>query len=57
VELLHSEMPDFIPMDFWPPNSPDPTSLLSDIGNYAGMLHHTDIHSIDELKQQLIQLT
>ena len=57
LELLRRETPDFISPDFWPPNSPDLNS-----GDYAiwAVMHRrvyqTKIHTIDELKQRLIEV-
>ena len=57
LKLLRRETPDFISPDFWPPNSPDLNS-----GDYAiwAVMHRrvyqTKIHTIDELKQRLIEV-
>jgi len=29
VKLMHRETPDFIPLDFWPPNNPDLTPEIT----------------------------
>ena len=57
LELLRRETPDFISPDFWPPNSPDLNPV--DYANWAVMQHpvyQTKIHTIDELKQRLIEV-
>ena len=57
VEDLRPETPDFISPDLWPPNSPDlnPVDYL-----IWAVLHHrvyqTKIHTIEELKQRLIEV-
>jgi len=57
LQLLHRETPDFISSDLWPPNSPDLNPVDYEI--WAAMQHRvykTKIHTIDELKQRLIEV-
>jgi len=57
VELLRQETPDFLASKLWPPNSPDLSSLDYEI--WAVMQHcvyQRQIHSVDELKRQLIDV-
>jgi len=53
---LRRETPDFISPDLWPPNSPDLNPVDYEI--WAVMqrrVYKTKIHTIDELKQRLIE--
>jgi len=55
VELLHQETPNFLASNLWPSNSPDLSPMDYEI--LAVMQHcvyHRQIHSVDELKKQLI---
>jgi len=57
LQLLLRETPDFISPDLWPPISPDLTPVDYEI--WAVMQHRvykTKIHTIDELKQRLIEV-
>jgi len=58
LQLLHRETPDFISPDLlWPPNSPDLIPVDYEI--WAVMqrrVYKTKIHTIDELKQRLIEV-
>jgi len=57
VEDLRRETPDFISPDLWPPNSPDLNPV--DYAIRAVMqcrVYQTKIHTIDELKQRLIEV-
>jgi len=51
------ETPNFVAPNLWPPNSPDLSPVDYEI--WAVMQHrvyHRQIHSVDELKQQLIDV-
>jgi len=57
VEVLRQATPDFISLDLWPPNSPDLNPFEYEI--WAVMqrhVYHRKIHTIDELKQRLIEV-
>jgi len=57
LQLLRRETPDFISPDLSPPNSPDSNPVDYEI--WAVMqrrVSKTEIHTIDELKQQLIEV-
>ena len=57
LQLLCWETPDFISPDLWPPNSPDLNPVDYEI--WAVMqrrVYKTKIHTIDELKQRLIEV-
>ena len=57
VEVLCRETPDFISPDLWPPNRPDLNPVDYEI--WAVMQHRVyqrKIHTIDELKQRLIEV-
>ena len=57
LQLLRRETPDFISPDLWPPYSPDLNPVDYEI--WAVMQRHvckTKIHTIDELKQRLIEV-
>ena len=57
LELLRRETPDFISPDLWPPNSPDLNPV--DYAIWAVMqrrVYQSKIHTIDELKQRLIEV-
>ena len=57
MEVLRRETPDFISSDLWPPNSPDLNPV--DYETWAVMqrrVYHRKIHTIDELKQRLIEV-
>jgi len=57
LQLLRRETMDFISPDLWSPNSPDLNPVDYEI--WAVMQRHvykTKIHTIDELKQRLIEV-
>jgi len=58
VEVLRQETPDFISPDLWPTNSPDLNPVVYQI--WAVMhqrgVYQRKIHTIDELKQMLIEV-
>jgi len=57
LQLLRRETPDFISPDLWSPNSPDLNPVDYEI--WAVMqrrVYKTKIHTIDELKQRLIEV-
>ena len=56
VELLRQETPNFLEPNLWPLNSPDLSPVDYEI--WAVMQHraHIQIHSVDELKRQLIDV-
>ena len=56
LQLLRRETPNFISPDLWPSNSPDLNPVDYEI--WAVMqrrVYETKIHTIDELKQRLIE--
>ena len=57
VELLRQETPNFLAPNLWPPNSSDVCPVNFEI--WAVMqyrVNHKQIHSVDELKQRLIDV-
>ena len=57
MEVLRRETSDFISPDLWPPNSPDLNPVDYEI--WAVMqrrVYQRIIHTIDELKQRLIEV-
>ena len=56
VELLRQETPNFLAPNLWPLNSRDLSPVDYEI--WAVMQHraHRQIHSVDELKRQLIDV-
>jgi len=57
VEVLCQEMPNLLAPNLWPPNSPDLSPVDDKI--WAVMQHrvyHRQIHSVGELKRQLIDV-
>jgi len=57
IELLRQEMPNILASNLWPPNSPDLSRVDCEI--WAVIQHrvyHRQIHSVDELKRQLIDV-
>jgi len=57
LQLLRRETTDFISPDLWSPNSPDLNPIDYEI--WAVMqrrVYKTKIHTIDELKQRLIEV-
>jgi len=56
VELLKVEMPDFIPPNLWPPNSPDLNPVNYKIwGLLQEWVYKTSIKDVDELRCQLAE--
>ena len=58
VELLRQETPNFLAPNMWLPNSPDLNPVDYEI--WAVMqdrFHYRQIHSVDELKRQLIDVS
>ena len=58
VALLHQETSDFLAPNVWPPNSPDLSPV--DYELWAVMQHriyHIQIHSVDELKRRLVDVS
>jgi len=53
VNILYQETPNFIPPDLWPPNSPDLNPVDYEIW---ALMQHRVYHSVDELKQRLIDV-
>jgi len=57
LQLLRRETPDFISPDLWPPNSPDLNPVDYEIWDMMQRrVYKTKIHTIDELKQRLIEV-
>jgi len=54
IQLLQRETPDFIGLDLWPPNNPDPNPVDYKIwGVMQQRVYESRINSVDELKQRL----
>jgi hypothetical protein len=57
VKLLERETPGFISPDMWPPNSPDLNPVDYRIwGVMQQRVYQMKIHSVDELKQRLVDV-
>ena len=57
LQFLRRETPDFISPDLWPPNSPDLNPVDYEIWAVMQLrVYKTKIHTIDELKQRLIEV-
>ena len=57
MEVLCRETPDFISADLWPPNSPDLNPVDYEICDVMQRhVYQRKIHTIDELKQRLIEV-
>jgi len=58
VQLLRQDTPNFLASSLWPPNSPDLSPVNYKI--WAVIQHrvcHRQIHSVDELKRRLIDMS
>jgi len=54
--MLQREMPEFIPPEMWPPNSPDLNLVDYSIwGMLQEMVYHSRIHDVKELKERLLR--
>ena len=57
VRFLEQSTPAFIPPDLWPPNSPDLSTVDYKIwGDIQQRVHQSQLHSIDELKNSLLDV-
>jgi len=57
VRLPEQVTPAFIPLDLWPPNSPDLNPVDYKIwGVVQERVYQSRVHSIDELKQSLLHV-
>jgi len=57
VKLLRQEMSNFLLSNLWPPNSPDLSPVDYEIWTVMQhRIYHRPIHSVDEWKQQLIDV-